>query len=170
VNSRGDDGDRRYWFPQSDTEPLGDAWTDQAREPQAAAAEIFIPPDELAAAIAEAMRGMESTNRRRRSRAQVDASGLTAATWALIAGGAALGGIGALVLGAVLGLALGGYLAAPNRAVEVGGYLIALLGGARGALTVRRAVRAGSWNRLGGAALDFALALCAAALATGMRP
>jgi hypothetical protein len=131
---------------------------------------LRIPPAELAQAIAEAFREVAPAIPRRGRRRSVDADRIGAATWALIAGGAALGGMAALVVGAILGLSLSGYLAAPHRGIEIAAAAVAALGVARGVVRVRRALRGGSWGALGGAALDFALALSAVALAVGVRP
>lgn len=140
-----------------------------ADQPVEAVAPLRIPPDELATAIAQAMRAIQEPAERRRARPGVDATGLGAGGWALLVAGTLAGGVAALIAGAVLGIALAGYLAAPNRALEIGAAAVAVAGGLRGGLRVRRALREGSWRMLGGASLDLALALCAAALAAGMR-
>lgn len=159
LTTRADEGEGGARSP---TAPAGD-------QPAAAAAGLRIPPDELAAAIAQAMRAIQAPAERHRLRRGVDATGLGAGGWALLVAGTLAGGVAALIAGAVLGIALAGYLAAPNRLVEVGAAALAAVGGLRGGLRVRRALRAGSWRMLGGASLDLALALCAAALAAGMR-
>lgn len=171
MNDLSDDGGRSSSPAAGAGAPLDAGWPAPAPSGAGDEGAVQIPPAELAAAIAQALRELGPPGQAGAAGAgEIDASGVGAATWALVAVGAALGAIAALVLGAALGLALGGYLAAPNRAVEIIGGALALLGGARAVLRLRRAVRTASWGMLAGAALDFALALCAAALAAGMRP
>jgi hypothetical protein len=136
-----------------------------ARDVEAAALE----PALLAAAIADALREVGVGGARRPRRPGVEVGPLGAGAWTLIVLGAALGAIGALVVGTLLGIALSGYLSAPNRPIEYGAGALGIVGVVRAIAHVRRAGREGSWRPLVGGALDFALALCALALAAGMR-
>ena len=131
--------------------------------------ELRIPPDELASAIAQALRDLAPSGRRGDRRGALDSAAIGRGGWLVLAAGIGLGVLGALALGVVLGVGLSGYLAAPNRDLEIAAAALAVLGGVRAALRVRRAMRDGSWGLLVGALLDLGLAACAAAVAAGMR-
>lgn len=156
---------------------LADAWdpgsplSPPAALPASASPDPAFSSEALAGAIASALRqvgvglpgvrpegGTDGVGARRPDR-----------TW-LLAAAAVAGACLAGLAGVVVGIALAGYLAAPNRAVEVVGAGVALVGSMRAARRGARAVRSRSLRLAGGAALDIALALCAAALAAGMRP
>lgn len=158
--------------PRDGSEAPGGASPDAGATPDGG-----LSSEALAAAVADALRqvGVGDAHEsfggggRREAAAAADRFVGPDRTWVLVAAaiaGAFVAGLG----GVVLGIALAGYLAAPNRAVEVAGAAIALLGALRAARRGARAVRSRSLRFAGGAALDAALALSAAALAAGMRP
>lgn len=93
--------------------------------------------------------------------ASLEAAALPWPLWALLAAGGAALCLTSVLLGGALGVVVAGYLAAPDRAVEVAALAVAGIGGWR---AVRR--RADRWNALA----DATMAAAALALAVGLRP
>lgn len=136
---------------------------------EAAPQTVEISSEQLAAAIAEALRGLLPAAGPRsvlgRAMDRLERLELRPSAWVLVAGGAALAVLLAGIAGVVAGIILGGVLAAPNRIVDI----LALGAATVGVARVIRAAGRGRW-RQGTVAGDIVLAAAAVALGIGMRP